>query len=149
MNDQSHYTKVLGGFERLPPRGDSSVNLNYDVRDYLNQACALGATSLGVVSYFQPVISMVGLDQWSAVGGIISVIGLAFVNAYSFARSTIRQHNLADAEAAKETWKGKYEAENQSNELLKRTCEDLKTALTERDSEIQHLRRQLHDYNVP
>lgn len=86
---------------------------------------------------------MVGLEQWSAIWGMVSVVGLALVNIYGLVRGTIRQHNLADAEAARETWKGKFDVERDANELLRRRIDDLQLVLKERESEIEHLRHQL------
>lgn len=90
---------------------------------------------------------MIGLEQWSALSGMVSIVGLAIVNVYGLVRGTIRQHNLADAEAARETWKGKYETEIETNELRRRRIEELQQALKERDHEIDHLRRQLSKLN--
>lgn len=119
----------------------------FGIRDYASQLCAAAATFLGLVSYTKSLMGMVGLEQWSAIWGMISVVGLAIVNVYGFIRGTVRQHNLADAEASRETWKGKYEAESESNELLRRRLEEFRFALKERDSEIDHLRRQLQKRN--
>lgn len=112
---------------------------------YISQSFAVASAFLGIFSYLKPVTGMVGPEQWSAIWGMVSVVGLALVNVYSLVRGTVRQHNLADAEAARETWKGKYEVEVDSNELRRRRIEELQQALKERDSEIEHLRRQLQN----
>lgn len=110
---------------------------------YTSQLCALIATYLGLITYILPLLGLVGPEQWSAIWGMISVVGLAVVNIYGLIRGTMRQHNLADAEVARETWKGKYETEAEANELLRRRIEESRLILKERESEIEHLRRQL------
>lgn len=107
------------------------------------QLFSAAATSLGIFTFINPVMGMFGVEQWSALWGMVSVVGLAVVNIYGLVRGTARQHNLADAEASRETWKGKYELEVEANELRKRRIEELQLALKERDCEIGHLRRQL------
>lgn len=119
------------------------MNSHHNVFHYLSQVCAAFAVSLGILTYLKPIMSMVGLEQWSAIWGMVSVVGLALVNIYGLVRGTIRQHNLADAEAARETWKGKFDVEKDANDLLRRRIEDLQLVLKERESEIEHLRHQL------
>lgn len=115
----------------------------------VSQTFALLATSVGILNYVRPLLGTVAPEQWSALWGMISVVGLALVNIYGLVRGTIRQHNLADAEASRETWKGRYETEVESNELLRRRIEEAQLALKERNSEIEHLRRQLQKSHAP
>jgi hypothetical protein len=82
-------------------------------------------------------------EKASAVLGAISIAGLAAVNVYSSFRSARRQHNLADAEASKETLQGKYETELQTKRLMQRRIGELQIIVKERDDEIEYLRRQL------
>lgn len=121
---------------------------SFYAKTLVNQTVAAAATFVGVYSYASPITAMVGVEQWSAIWGMVSVVGLAVVNIYGLIRGTARQHNLADAEAARETWKGKYELEIEANQLRKRRIEELQAALKERDSEIGHLRRQLQERNL-
>lgn len=123
------------------------MNWHHNFYHYASQICAAIAVSLGILTYLKPIMSMVGLEQWSAIWGMVSVVGLALVNVYGLVRGTIRQHNLADAEAARETWKGKFDVEKDANELLRRRLEDMQLVLRERENEIEHLRRQLQKPN--
>lgn len=118
-----------------------------DICDYINLAGAAAITFVGFFSFSKPLVSMIAPEQVSSFLGIISVAGLAIINVYSFFRSSIRQHNLADAEAMKETLRGKYEAELESKALLVRRIEELQAILNERNEEIDHLRRQLRKPN--
>lgn len=119
------------------------MNLYGSISDYLSLCCAILATLIGMASYNEKLFGMIAPDQVSSFLGLISVAGLAIINVYSFFRSALRQHNLADAEAMKETLKGKYEAEIESKELFKRRAEELQAILNERNDEIAHLRQQI------
>lgn len=144
MNDRSYYTEIAVSITTiLAWEGGLSVNTHSHASIYISQCCAVVATYLGIISYVKPFVCVAGVEQWSALWGMISVVGLALVNIYGLIRGTIRQHNLADAEAARETWKGKYELEVESNDIRRRRIEEMQLALKERDSEIEHLRRQL------
>lgn len=109
----------------------------------INEVCSLVVAVSGILVYAYKIYLADILNQSvaSSIAGLISIIGLAGLNLYSLIRNAMRQQNIADIQAMKETWKGRFESELEISNLLRQRIEELRKAYKERGDELDALRR--------